>query len=117
MNFEIFLSTYASNRLKAKYSCLHNVNYMGSNFQFLRDVYNEEVTLGNDTIKLKHIPDILQIYEYQRSVTSNIIDYIANPPMFTIDGTVGYNGAVIPFVSGKSRISVIHKGTVVTGCE
>lgn len=120
MNFDMFLSRYASPQLKARYSCCHQKNYLGHEHQFLQDVCrsnNDINILEPYVVIMKKVPDIMRLQEYQAQITSNIIDYIANPPTYKIKGHIGYNEAVIPFESGKSRVYVIHKGCVVMDCE
>lgn len=126
MNFELFLSMYADDRVKARYSCLHRKNYCGDKPQFFQDiekkVYETDVLnyeLQEASIKVSLIKDANRcIYSFLRNnVTSRVIEYIAYPPKIIIDGHIIYNGAKIRMKSGNNRICIIHKGDVVTGYE
>lgn len=120
MDFELFLSKYASPCVRAKYSCLLGKNYLGNDYQFFEDLEKHDgetslirYTLNRSYIKIHEVYDILQDF-WKTPV--QVIDYVASPPSFIIDGYVSYNGAKLRFKSGSNRLCVVFNGLVVMDC-
>lgn len=89
MNFTLFLSTYCSDRVKARYSLLHKKNYVGRGSQFLgheRRAHSDgeqgyiSYTLGEHEVTVDALVSLGHPPTKIGDITNMYLEYIASPP-------------------------------------
>lgn len=90
MDFTLFLSTYCSERIKARYSLMHNKNYLGEGSQFLGQEGNTHsdmgeggymsYTLGKHEVTVDALVSLGNSSTKIANIINRYIEYIAIPP-------------------------------------
>lgn len=124
MKFDMFLNTYCSDRIKAKYSILNNIKYIP--LQFLHectcilhhlhnDVCSIEYILNDNYIHINkldiHDIDNFTLISQLSEPLNNIIEYLAYPPNIIIKGSIKVPPLSSPITyNDRNQIYIIQNG-------